>query len=126
MQRCIYLESGVDFGGGSGGLDVEDDVGGVEDGGDVDVGEFFVGDGEDGGIELLSVGELVDYFEAVFSADGFGIGPWVEDRYVEVVFLEGLDDVYDFCVAHVGTVLFEGEAEDYDVAAKDLYPFLEH
>ena len=52
--------------------------------------------------------------------------PWVEDRNVGTVFLQGIVNVYDACVAHVGTVLLEGEAHDDYLRAKHLDAFLEH
>ena len=118
--------AGVGEGAGEGGFDVEDDVGGGEVGGDVEALEFAVGYGGDGGVEFAVVGELVDYFEAIFAANGFGVGPGVVDGDVEVVFLQGFDDVNDFGVANVGAVFFEGEAEHEDVAAEYLDAFFEH
>lgn len=85
-----------------------------------------MGYGGDGGVELLFLGQFVDYIEAVFVLDSCRVGPGIEDGDVEVVFLEGLDYVNDFGVAHVGAVLLEGEAENDDVAAEHLYAFLEH
>lgn len=98
----------------------------VEDGGDVEAFEFLVGHGGDAGVELLAGGEFVDYFEAVFAAHGFGVGPGIEDGDGEVVLMQGLDDVDDFGVAHVGAVFLEGEAQHEDVAAEHLDAFLEH
>lgn len=111
---------------GTGGLDVEDDVTGFEEGCDVEAFEFAMGDGGDGGVEFLTGGKFVDYGEAIFALDCGRIGPGVVDCDVEVVFLEGLDDVDDLGVAHVGAVLFECEAEDYDVAVEHLDAFFEH
>lgn len=56
--------------------------------------------------------------------NGFVVGPGIEDGDVEVVFLEGVDDVYDLRVADIRAVLLEGEAEDQYVASKNLYPLL--
>lgn len=56
------LQSCIDFAGGAGGFHVEDDMLGFKDGCDVHAVEFFVGYGGDGSIEVLFLGEFVDYF----------------------------------------------------------------
>lgn len=111
LVHKIKLQSSVDFIDLSCGFDVEDDMGGIQDTGDVDVGELAVGDGSDGCVEFFVFGEFVHYLEAVFALDSGGVRPRVKDGDVEVVFLEGLDDVDDLGVAHIGTVLLEGETE---------------
>lgn len=111
---------------GSGGLDVEDDVFRFEEGADVEAFEFAVGDGGYGGVEFLTGGELVDDGETIFTFDGCGVGPGIVDGDVEVVFFECFDDVDNLGVAHVGAVLFECKAEDYDVAVEHLDTFFEH
>ena len=111
---------------GTGGFDVEDDVAGFEKGCDVEAFEFAMCDGGDGCVEFLTGGKFVDYGEAVLALDGGGVGPGIVDSDVEIIFFESLDDVDDLGVAHVGAVLFECEAEDYDVAVEYLYAFLEH
>lgn len=120
------LQSAVDFVSVEGGFDVEDYVAGVEDGGDVEAFEFLVGYGGDAGVELVAGGEFVGHAEAVFALYGGGVGPGVVDGYVEVVFLEGFDDVDDFGVAYIGAVFLEGEAQDEDMTAEHLDAFLEH
>ena len=90
---------------------------GFEHGSDVETFEFAVCDGSDRGIKCLIMRELVDHFETVLVLDGGGVSPRVEDGDVEVVFLEGANNVDDFGVADVGAVFLEGETEDDDVAA---------
>ena len=126
MRVSVYLQAGVDFGGGAGGFDVEDDVGGFKDGCDVQVGEFAVGYGGDGGIEFFVGREFVDHFKSVFVTHGCGVGPGVVDGDVEVVFLQCFDYINHLGVAHVGAVFLEGESEDNDVAAEYLDAFFEH
>ena len=74
-------------------------------------------------IEFFAGGKLVLDLESVFAFCDGRIGPGVEDCHVEVVFLKGVYDVDDFGVAHVGAVLFECKAEDYDVAVEHLDAF---
>lgn len=111
---------------GSGGLDVEDDVFRFEEGGDVEAFEFAMGDGCNSGVEFLTGGKFVDYSETVLALDGGRIGPGVVNSDVEIIFFESFDDVDNLGVAHVGAVLFECKAEDYDVAVEHLDAFLEH
>lgn len=111
---------------GAGGFDVEDDVAGFEEACDVEAFEFAMSDGCNSGVEFLTDGKFVDYSETILALDGGRVCPGVEDGDVEVILFEGLDDVDDLGVAHVGAVLFESEAEDEDVAVEYLYAFLEH
>ena len=122
----MMLQSAVALLTGSGGFDVEDDVVGFEEGADVEAFELAVSDCCNSCIEFFVSGKFIDYVEAIFALDGGGIGPRVEDCHVEVVFLEGFDDVDDFGVAYVGAVFLEGEAQDEDMTAEHLDAFLEH
>lgn len=122
----MILQSAVALLAGTGGFDVEDDVTGFEEGCDVEVFEFAMGDGGDGGVEFLTGGEIIDYSETIFALDGGRIGPGIVDSDVEIIFFESLDDVDNLGVAHVGAVFFECKAEDYDVAVEHLDAFLEH
>ena len=122
----MILQSAVALLTGSGGFDVEDDVVGFEEGADVEAFEFAMGDGCNSGVEFLTGGKFVDYSETVLALGGGRIGPGVVDSDVEVILFEGLDDVDDLGVAHVGAVFFKGEAEDEDVAVEYLDAFLEH
>ena len=122
----MILQSAVALLTGSGGFDVEDDVVGFEEGADVEAFELAVSDCCNSCIEFFVSGKFIDYIESVFAFCDGGIGPRVEDCHVEVVFLEGANNVDDFGVAHVGAVLLEGKAEDDDVAVEHLYAFLEH
>lgn len=99
---------------------------GLKDAGDIDTLEFSVSNSCNSGVEFLVRGEFVDNFEAVFVFHCGWICPGVEDGDVEVVFLEGFDDVDDLGVAYVGAVLLESEAKDNDVAAEYLYSFFKH
>ena len=113
----IFLQSTIDCLAGAGGFDVEDYVVVFEKVGDVEVVEFAVGYGGDGGIEFDAFGQGVGQLEAVFAAYGVGVGPGVVDGDVEVVFAQGVDDVDHLGVAHIGAIFLECEAEYEDVAA---------
>lgn len=120
------LQSTVALLAGTGGFDVEDDVTGFEEGCDVEVFEFAVGDGGYGGVEFFAGGKFVDYGEAVLALDGGGVGPGIVDSDVEIIFFESLDDVDDLGVAHVGAILLECEAKDEDVAVEHLNALFKH
>lgn len=69
----MFLQAGVYGGSGAGGFDVEDDVAGFEEGGDVEVGEFAVGYRRNAGVELSPVvADIVvgGAFPSLVSADG--------------------------------------------------------
>ena len=92
---------------------------------DIQTFEFLVSDGSDAGIELL-LGQFVYHFNAVFVFHYGRICPWIVHRDVEIVFFQSLVDVNDLGVAHIGTVLLEGEAKDKDVGIKYLDTLLQH
>ena len=108
----MILQSAVALLTGAGGFDVEDDVAGFEEGADVEVFEFAMGDGGNRCIEFFAGGKLVDDFESVFAFCDGGVSPRIEDCHVDIVFLECADDVDDFGVAHVGAVFLEGKPEN--------------
>lgn len=68
-------------------------------------------------------GQFVRDVDTILSLGYRGIGPGVVDGDVQVVLREGAIDVNNLCVAHVGAVFLESEAQNQDVAAEHLYSF---
>ena len=82
-------------------------------------------DSSDGSIELL-VWKFIGDVNAILTLCNGGIGPGVIDSDVDIIFLQGIVDIYNLGIATVGTVLLEGEAEDENLAIEYLNAFLEH
>ena len=76
-------------------------------------------------IKLLG-GQFVYDLDAVLMLHDGRIGPGVINSDVEVILLQGLVDVDDLSVAHVGAIFLEGEAQDNDVAVEHLNALLQH
>lgn len=99
---------------------------GLEHGLNSHVFELTMSNSEDGCVEFLVGRQDIYNVKAVFVLYCSGVCPGVEDSDVQVVFIERFHYVNHLGVAHVGTVLLEGKAEDDNVAVEHLNAFLEH
>ena len=86
--------------------------------------KLFVCNGSDCGVEFFVARKFVRYFDAVFAAHSFWVGPWVKDSDVDIVVLECFVYVDYLGVAYIGAIFFECETENEDMTAKNLYAFL--
>ena len=119
------LEASVDYGSVEGTFDVVDDSVGGEEGFHVEGLEVVVGDCEDDGVKP-SGREFADDVYAIFVSYMGCICPRVIYRYAVCIFLKGMVDVHYLCIADVGAVFLEGDAEDEDFRVLDHDAFLVH
>ena len=76
--------------------------------------EAIVGYGKYYGVVLCAGLQRRTYFQVILAFYFLRIGPWVVDVDGWGVLTEGRCDVGNLCVAYIGAVFFEGEAEDED------------
>ena len=84
-----------------------------------------MGYGCDGCVELL-VRKFVGDVNAILALSDCRVSPGVIYGDVDIIFLQGIVDIYDLGIAAVGAVLLESETEDEDLTIEYLDAFLKH